>query len=285
MDVLSSTPGGDTDLHPVVQRNAGRCLALAQRLFPKRLAGFYLVGSVALGGYRPNQSDIDFVAVLSERRPGDCRRVRALQLTSGVLTAAKWVLRGNLAGPDTCNGVFVEEGQLSWPVSAIQPIAGYSGIGLECDSAFDVNPVQWKVFAERGIPLKGPAPADLSLDPEPHSLRQWNLHNLDSYWRPLAARCLEGRSPMSRQISPGGVLTWVVLGPVRLHHTVATGEVIAKDEAGEYALATFTSEWHPIIREALAAHRGLSQSIRLDDDGYRGLGAFAMHVVESAKAL
>lgn len=282
---FGSTSRGDTELHPVVKRHAGRCLTVAQLLFPRRVVGFYLVGSVALGGYRPNQSDIDFVAVLSDHRPGDCRRVRALQFASGVLTAGKWIVRGNLFAPDTCNGVFVEQGQLSWPVSSIRPIAGYSGLGLECGSAFDVNPVQWKVFAERGLALKGPAPGDLSLDPEPHTLRQWNLDNLDSYWRPLAAPCLAGCSPMSRHMPSPAVLSWVVLGPVRLHHTVATGEVATKDEAGVYALATFASEWHPIIREALAAQRGLGISTRLDEDAYRRVGAFAMHVIESAKAL
>lgn len=269
----------------MVARNAGRCLALAELLFRGRVAGFYLVGSVALGGYRPGQSDIDFVAALTERQPADCRRVRALQLTSGFLTSAKWILRGNLAAPDTCNGVFVEEGQLSRPVSSIEPIAGYSGIGLECGTAFDVNPVQWKVLAERGIALKGVATADLSLDPEPETLRQWNLNNLDSYWRQLANRCLEGRSPMSRQTPPAVAIGWISLGPARMHHTVATGDVITKEEAGEYALATFGSEWHPTIRAAIAARGGVSQPRLLGLDDYRRAGEFALHVIESAKAL
>lgn len=73
MGDLNPTPGASADLHRVVARNAGRCLRLADRLFPKRVVGFYLVGSVALGGYRPHQSDIDFVAVLRGRRAGDCK--------------------------------------------------------------------------------------------------------------------------------------------------------------------------------------------------------------------
>jgi hypothetical protein len=46
-----------------------------------------------------------------------------------------------------------------------------------------------------------------------------------------------------------------VLGAPRLHCTIATGEVVSKDAAGEYALATFDPEWHPIIKEGLAYQR------------------------------
>ena len=39
-------------------------LRLAERLLPGRVVGFYLVGSAALGSFRPGRSDIDFIAVM-----------------------------------------------------------------------------------------------------------------------------------------------------------------------------------------------------------------------------
>src|SRR5438876_1002375 len=50
---------------------------------------------------------------------------------------------------------------------------------------------------------------------------------------------------------------WGVLGAPRLHHTIATGEVISKEAAGEYALDVFPPRWHPLIEEALAYWRGV----------------------------
>lgn len=38
-------------------------LQAVDRAVPGRIAGLYIVGSIALGDYRPGQSDLDFVAV------------------------------------------------------------------------------------------------------------------------------------------------------------------------------------------------------------------------------
>ena len=43
-----------------------------------------------------------------------------------------------------------------------------------------------------------------------------------------------------------------VLGIARLHHTIATGEVISKTAAGGHALAVTDERWHPVIRAAMA---------------------------------
>ena len=58
-----------------------------------------------------------------------------------------------------------------------------------------------------------------------------------------------------------------MLAAPRLHCTIATGEVISKDAAGEYALSEFGPQWQPLIREALCywreePERHLSVSIR-----------------------
>src|SRR5262249_6437198 len=47
-----------------------------------------------------------------------------------------------------------------------------------------------------------------------------------------------------------------VLGAPRLHRTVVEGDIISKEEAGEYALAAFGDRWGPVIDEALAYWRG-----------------------------
>jgi hypothetical protein len=78
-----------------------------------------------------------------------------------------------------------------------------------------------------------------------------------------------------------------VLGPPRLHHTIATGQVVSKEDAGEHARRTFDGRWHPLIDEALAYRLG-----RPADPAFRDLraraeatGAFALEVAEAAARL
>jgi len=274
-------------VHVEAERNAQRFLALADRLFRDRLVGFYVLGSAALGGFLPDRSDLDFIAVIDPPEEGDHRRVRLAQIASGARTGIPAFLRGRTAGPGSCNGVYVAADQLQRPVTQITPIASHHGITFERGTAFDLNPVVWKTFVERGVALRGPEAADLGLDPEPHLLRQWNIDNLNSYWRSCATAAMNGRPPLKPWMPARWATSWIVLGPPRLHHTVATGEVISKQQAGQYALEVFDPEWHPVIEEALAYWRGDSAHPGFADTRARHArsGEFALHVIDSANAI
>ena len=254
------------------QAAATRYLATADRLLPGRVTGLYLVGSAALGAFHPGRSDVDLVAVVDG--DVDLRRLRALHLRSGLATASGALRqrRGPLSG--TCNVVFVRGDVLRLPVTEIPPLASHVGHEFKARAAFDVNPVTWKVLRERGIPVRGPAPEDLGLDPQPGILRDWNLANLESYWRPWA----EARRRRTHLRRRWGI-AWGVLGPPRLHHTVATGDVVAKEEAGAYALDTFDRRWHPLIREAIAYREGRARdpAVRWQD-----VPEFVLEVVDDA---
>jgi hypothetical protein len=252
---------------------AARYLASADRLLPGRVTALYLTGSAALGAFRPGRSDVDLVAVVDG--DGDLRRLRTLHLRAGVAEATTALARrhGPLTG--TCNVVFVRADDLGRPVTEITPVASHVGHEFHAGVAFDVNPVTWKVLAERGIPIRGPAPEELRLDPQPGVLRAWNLANLESYWRPWAERLLRRRTTLR----PRWTCAWGALGPPRLHHTVTTGEVVAKEEAGAYALDAFDRRWHPLIRDAIAyrERRPRDRSVP-----WRDTAEFALTVVEDA---
>ncbi len=184
--------------------------------------------------------------------------------------------------------MFVTAADLRRPVTEIAPVGSHSGHLHHCGRAFDVNPVQWKTFAERGIALRGPEPSKLGLDPEPARLRQWNLDNLNAYWKDESTRTASGK-PFQR-LRPFGarwITAWVVLGPARMHHTIATGAITSKEQAGTYALDVFGAEWHPIIHEALAYWRGQPADPAFKDKQhrYRATGEFGVHVIEAANAI
>lgn len=65
-------------------------------------------------------------------------------------------------------------------------------------------------------------------------LRDWNHGNLESYWRPWAAK---GRAAMAGRDSgtllPDGAVPWAALGPGWLHATITTGEITSKTAAAD----------------------------------------------------
>ena len=172
----------------------GRYLGHVDKRLPGRLVGLYVVGSTALGAYRPGRSDIDVVGVTDGRfDPDDLRRLRLVHLGAGAGAAARALAWAWPMFPGTVNAVFVAAEDLPRPVTTIVPVASHVGHEFHAGEGFDVNPVMWKVLVDRGVAVRGPEPGDLGLDPEPEALRAWNLANLDRYWAGYAARGPGGR--------------------------------------------------------------------------------------------
>jgi hypothetical protein len=280
--------GEPFDLPEEPRRRAGRYLRIADALLPGRISGFYVVGSTALGAYRPGRSDIDFVAVVdgSTLSRRELARLRAVYVLSGLLTGGPALARRRFLFPGTCNGVFVRSSDLGRPVAEITALASHGGTTFSVGKGFDVNPVCWTLLADGGIALRGPEPSTLGLRPDPHVLQAWTLGNLDCFWSRWA-RTVQARSALR-------ILPWwrshlanSVLTPSRMHHTVATGTIITKEAAGAHALAAFPSEWHPLIHEAVAHRRGeptrLARSSRIP--AVRASGDFIVALIADAHAL
>lgn len=233
-------------------RSVNLFLEAADELAPGLIAGFYLVGSVALDDFHPSgaghgrlstASDIDFVAVTDRRLEPESREVSALaqahartvarfsrpHFDGAVLTWADLA-----AGPDRCPDVpCVQE-------SRFTP-AGRSGI----------NPVTFCELAWHGIAVRGPQPTATDLWADRDALRAYTLGNLSTYWRPWWQRNRRLR-PLPLAIGlTAWFPVWAVLGVSRLHHLLATGTMTSKCGAGRYAQKTFDPRWQPIIAESL----------------------------------
>jgi hypothetical protein len=277
------------NLDPDLGDRVDSYLRLADRLLPDRITGFYVVGSAALDEYRPGKSDIDFVAVLKHRvGPAGLRRLRVLHVLASARSAWRSAMRRKSPLSGTVNGVFVCEEDLQLPVTRIRPVASHVAGRFMIGRGFDVNPVVWSVLAERAITIRGAAPTDLGLDPEPAVLRDWNLQNLNSYWRSwghsAASLGPASRVAMAVPRTRMRMVTWGALGAPRLHRTIATGEIVGKAAAGEYALATFGPRWQPLIGAALAHWRG-ERCGNLPMRAVRRAGEFVLEVVASANKL
>lgn len=224
----------------------------ADRLLPGAIIAGAVGGSIALNAYRPGRSDIDIIAVISEEwrsrpRVDLVRRLRALHLSQLPRLALR-AARG-LGASACCNTAFIWESEVSLPVTHIRPIASHTGEIFDASGAFDVNPVVWRELVDGGITVRGRHLGGWGLDPEPAQLHPWARTNLQDYWAPLAEQLRAG----SRRLSAGSV-EWCLLGPARMHRTLAAGEIIGKEAAGLHALTAFPDH-NPITEVALAKVR------------------------------
>lgn len=242
--------------HPVALGAARAYLTLADRLVPGRICGLYLVGSAALGAFRPCRSDVDLVVVVDGPRTLPTARLRTLHVVAGLRTAGAEARERRSPLSGTCNAAWIHAGDLTRPVEQIEPLASHTGHELALRAAFDVNPVVWKVLAERGIAVRGPAPTALGMrTARADELTRWNRRNLAEYWVPWAERVASGRDRRFA-LRPRWSTAWGVLGAPRLHRTATTGEVIDKESAGAHALEVLGERWRPIVDDALAYRRG-----------------------------
>jgi hypothetical protein len=220
-------------------------LAAVDAEAPSLVEGLYLTGSTALGEFRPHTSDIDFVAVSA--RPPDASSVAALD-------RAHRRLRARMPRP-FFDGRYVTWDDLSGdPRQAAPGPYSYEG-RLRRAGRGDCDPVAWHTIAQCGVRCRGPEPAQLTIWTDAAALRSWTYHNFDNYWRPLLGRA---RRPVDLWwfvafTSYGAA--WLVLGVCRLHYTLATGAVVAKEAAGEYGLTVFPERWHRALNEALRVRR------------------------------
>jgi Domain of unknown function (DUF4111) len=259
-------------------------LSRLDRALPGRVEGFYVVGSACTGAFRPGRSDIDFVGIVA----GPLDRAELMRLRTVHLGRWASSLLHDAAAhrrwPLVCNGIYVRWRDLAEPPRGVTPIAAHVAGRFRTARAagFDVNPVTWHTLAGHGIAIRGPERTCLRIHTDVNELRRWSLANLNDYWRRWAERPPAGRALPRRAAAAG------VLGTPRLHCTVATGSIVTKEAAAEYALETFDREWHPLIEEALGFWRGRAplpayrhRPIRLRRDASEFVGA----VIDAANRL
>lgn len=231
-----------------VHRTVATYLRLADDAAPGLVEGLYLHGSLAMGDFRPGRSDIDFLAVVSERPTERSAKVLGEVLGEVGRRHPKpffdglHVTRAYLAAPPgECPGVpCVGE----WD---FQP-AGHRGL----------DPVTWHELAEHAVVLRGPRLTAADVRTDRPALRAYSHANLGDYWRPLLERLRAGAEDVAAWPADRAewVTEWFVLGVSRLHHLLATDRLTSKGGAGRYALTAFGERRHRIVHEALRIRNG-----------------------------
>lgn len=212
------------------EESTARYLAAVDQVLPGFVDMLFLTGSVALGAFQPGVSDIDTVIVTS-RSPGpaDLAELAAVHAT--------------LPERPHFDGIYLDRQQFTQqPVD--RPVVPHvvNGQFRTDQPCGDLNPVLWLTLSRYGRSVRGPAVAELGLTVDVDELRQQTLDNLKRYWAREIRQALHGVPDdvaADATTVDAEAIVWRVLGPARLHYTLAHGDVITKAGAAAYLAEHF----------------------------------------------
>ncbi|KZC00389.1 hypothetical protein AU375_03377 [Methylobacterium radiotolerans] len=258
--------------HPLALGVADAHLAAVDTAVPDFVEALYLVGSAAMGDFRPSLSDVDFVAV-TQARPGNGELVALAE------AHARLALERPTPALD---GIY-----LTWDDLRDGPVGIPDGPCVQRGRFFasgchDRHPLTWSVLGTSAVTVRGPLCAGTGLWRGAAHLERWALAGVDE----CRGRWLGTDTADEATLLAADGVERAVLGMCRLHYILATRVVPSKSDAGLYGLITFPPEWHRVIDEALRIRREPAAACLYETPGERRRDAlaFVRAVADDARA-
>lgn len=204
----------------------------------ENLVGLYLRGSLAMGGFDPATSDVDFFAITE--RPLSAEEFAALAALHEELS--------RLPNPygDQLEGQYIDR-DAAWRYEPGQRIpAIYRNGALEWSEPGANWIIERWVVRERGATLFGPDPGALLASVSADDLRAAARSRLRD-WGDWANQPDDPDWQLHR-----GHKAYVVETMCRALHTLATGEAQTKQQAVAWALATLPEPWRATVERSQA---------------------------------
>ncbi|MEP7291020.1 MAG: aminoglycoside adenylyltransferase domain-containing protein [Chloroflexota bacterium] len=228
-------PATEPTSYPDVNRLLVLLLESVRGILGDKLVGFYLYGSLSLGDFDPDSSDVDFLFVtresLSDEMLAMLREMHRELASSGLPYARK--LEGSY--------IPLEALRRYDPENALHPT-----IGVDWDFGIGKHGSNWilerAIVREQGVIVWGALPKTL-IDPiTPGDLRMAVCESL-SFWQAQ----LEGAA----WLEPRDYQAFAILTMCRALYTLREGKVVSKPDAAAWALQTLDAKWLPLIEKAL----------------------------------
>jgi predicted nucleotidyltransferase len=233
---------------------------LASRLHAflgEALVGVYLHGSIVLGGFSPELSDLDVLAVARRQSTvGEKRRlIEMLADASGHPAPLEFHLldQADLRPWQYPTPFDFHYSDIWRDALRADPAEALGRQGpLDPDLAAHVT-----VVRQHGVALEGRPPAEV------FPAVPWDDY-VDSLLRDLRwTRSTDKPLPV-----------YQVLSPARIWATVATGEIHSKDSGAAWALGRIRADMRPLLAGALARYRGETTAFDADEAALDRYGAY-----------
>jgi predicted nucleotidyltransferase len=216
-----------------------------------KFIGMYLYGSLAVGDFDPNSSDIDFLVVTTEEVRGD-------------LLAQLQAMHHEIYNSSMSN--LVTEIEASYiPKDAIWTYDINNRHHAHIDRGYDQlqvwqHDMDWIIqrYSLRGygIVLEGPPIQELIAPISRAELLQalWDL--MEYWWIPMC--------DIPTSLEDEAYRTYAIFTMCRILYTIEHGQIVSKVKAGQWALKTLDTQWQPLIQRALD-HRSGTHLIPIQD--------------------
>jgi Aminoglycoside adenylyltransferase, C-terminal domain len=236
---VAEPPVGPTD-EPEINSVLHDLLLEGRAILGDRFVGMYLDGSLAIGDFELDKSDLDFVVVADSEVSTD---------TFGDLKAMHDRLaRGGSKWARELEGSYISQRALRHdrrPAAHPYIDRGSALAMVQQESGYWV--IHRHILREHGVVLAGPPPQTL-IDPvQPDELREAVRGILREWWRPML---VEG--PLLQNTF---YRCYAVLTMSRMLYTLRHGAIATKPVAARWAQDILDRRWTPLIQHALAWSR------------------------------
>lgn len=213
----------------------------ARNVLGDQFVGMYLYGSLALGDFDPETSDIDFIVVSSDNLPEET--IESLKKMHKVLWERKMLWADKLEGCYVPKHVLYEHedrGSLCLMLNEEQ----FFFASLEVDWILNRH-----ILYEQGVVVAGPSPDTMIKLVTSDQLKEVILEEFRTRWRPFT----EDSQLFSRQ----HYQPFVVLTMCRAIYTFINGVIATKKVSAKWALINLDTEWSELITRALEWRYGI----------------------------
>jgi hypothetical protein len=230
-------------------------LAQVQSILGSHFAGMYRAGSLALGDFNPETSDIDVVIVTDAPLSTHCFAALQAMHAAFAAGASPWAAK--------LEAVYIPRAALRGapPPGARYPVLERDRPSLAWEPLEDGWSVQCYTLREYGVPVAGPDPRALVALVDPDEMRRAGAA-IAGMWLEQARSDPSWLAWLRRRANGA----FVVLTLCRLLYTLESGAVASKPGAARWAQQTLDPHWADLINRALAGQQDSSE-ISDSDEG------------------
>jgi hypothetical protein len=223
-----------------------------------RFLAMYLSGSLALGDFAHERSDIDFVVVTDSELSND--HFSSLQAMHTRFNTSDSPWAGEV------EAVYIPKASMPRhdPTRSRHPHIqrGPDNI-LEMDQLASDWIVQRHILREHGIVMVGPAPRSVIEPVQPDDMRRAVIDLIKEWWGSIG----DDPAPLRRR----GYQVYAVQTMCRVLYTLERGDVVSKPVAARWARKELDDRWSGLIERSLAWTKDLQQTADGDVERTREL--------------
>ena len=242
-----------------VKRFLTETLSILHPILSDDMVGAYLYGSLAMGCFNPESSDIDIILVVRESLSKEKRR-RVIDYLNGVCSKEKR-LELSIVGRDV----------LRKPTYPIMVYLHYEYWGSILENEMDSEILSNLYTArKRGFRVWGaPKHAVFSRIPSEYHSRSV----VEDIQR------TRGHLHENQKRAGYNVPVYWVLGSCRVLAFIREGRVLSKAEGGQWGLTNMPRKYHSIIQEALAFYQGKKSNHVWNEEELNAFADYMTHTV------